>query len=96
MLSSSAAADPAIRVRGGRSENGVVVLGVKRRGAQGMATGAATAEATAATERERRERVWGGRAATVVEDQLWPDKHRPRDVSSLAVHNKKVRETEWV
>ncbi|CAN0306522.1 unnamed protein product [Pylaiella littoralis] len=30
----------------------------------------------------------GGR----VEDQLWPDKHRPRDVSGLAVHTKKVDE----
>lgn len=32
-------------------------------------------------------------AATVgssVEDKLWPDKHRPRDLSSLAVHAKKV------
>lgn len=27
----------------------------------------------------------------MVEDQLWPDKHRPRDVSDLAVHTKKVR-----
>ncbi|CAN0580602.1 unnamed protein product, partial [Ectocarpus sp. 12 AP-2014] len=27
-----------------------------------------------------------------VEDQLWPDKHRPRDISCLAVHSKKVDE----
>lgn len=32
----------------------------------------------------------GGGKGAVVEDQLWPDKHRPRDVSGLAVHTKKV------
>ncbi|CAM9733687.1 unnamed protein product, partial [Scytosiphon promiscuus] len=33
--------------------------------------------------------VGGGADAGVVEDQLWPEKHRPRDVSGLAVHSKK-------
>lgn len=30
------------------------------------------------------------RGAGGVEDQLWPDKHRPRDIACLAVHSKKV------
>lgn len=35
-------------------------------------------------------RARGGGGSEVVEDRLWPDKHRPRDVSGLAVHSKKV------
>lgn len=98
----AAAAESATRGRGGRLESDVVVVGIKRRGTLGMARGAAAAgEAAAATERERRERLRGARGGstqgvTVVEDQLWPDKHRPRDVSSLAVHSKKVQEIEAV
>lgn len=58
------------------------VAGAGARGACGSAGGDRDAGGLA---------VGGKGRGEVVEDQLWPDKHRPRDVSDLAVHTKKVR-----
>lgn len=40
--------------------------------------------------REVREELGLREKKAAVENQLWPDKHRPRDITGLAVHVKKV------